>query len=64
MKEANGLQRKFSGHRMIYTSQWLKLGEGKLLSDSGMQIFPKLGSSDKTIGTISFFMLHTWTISK
>jgi hypothetical protein len=43
MKEANRLQGKFRGHHMIYTSRWLKLGGGKLLSDSGKQIFPKTG---------------------
>jgi hypothetical protein len=31
--------RKFKGCHMMYSSQWLKLGGGKVLSNSGMQTF-------------------------
>jgi hypothetical protein len=44
---------------MINTSHWLEIGGGKLLSDSGMQIFPKNRAEvlKKTIGNISFLTL-------
>jgi hypothetical protein len=41
MEPATGLKRKLRGLHMMHISQWLKLGGAKLLSDSGIQNFPK-----------------------
>lgn len=55
MKQAIELMRKIIECHVIYISQRLKSGGGKLSTDSGMQTFSETGV--RTIG----WVIHSWS---
>jgi hypothetical protein len=57
MKQATGLKKKFRGCHMMYISQWLELGEGKLLVRFWNAKFPIAWGRTKKVGYMGSYRL-------